>query len=169
MKILDRAFCIFPLTLDWVDPQHWSIKRSSHKLKPLGLFNFFRKIPGVSDKILKNTREGGSNWPLGNSRVKLNNMSFLWTIIVLFKHLLCIIVGHHRCYGTDIKQSIEKNLQWSGLIVFTSSLDKRRGSQLRVSERQMDRVHDSESDPRSECDWSSQTVTFEQADKSMPS
>ena len=27
MKIVDRAFCIFPITLDKVDPQHWSDHR----------------------------------------------------------------------------------------------------------------------------------------------
>ena len=71
MKILDRAFCIFPITLGRVDPQH-SFDLQKNKLKPLGLPNFFPKNSRGFRKKIEKT-EGGQIDPLGISRVNVES------------------------------------------------------------------------------------------------
>ena len=60
MKILDRAFCIFPITLSRVNQPSTLIRPSKdHKLKPLGLANFFRKFSGGYRENLKKKPRSG--------------------------------------------------------------------------------------------------------------
>ena len=59
MKIPDRAFCIFPITLGKVDSNIYStIKRS--QIEASRITYFFQKIPGGFGENLKKPK-GGSN------------------------------------------------------------------------------------------------------------
>ena len=79
MKILDRAFCIFPITLGRVDPQHLF---DNQKIT-LGLSNFFPKNSRGFWKKIEKTEGGQIDSPLGISRARALNPH---TEYVVWKH-----------------------------------------------------------------------------------
>ena len=56
---LDGAFCIFPKTVGRVDPRTLIRPSKDHKLKPLGLPIFFRKMSGRGVRRKLEKKRGG--------------------------------------------------------------------------------------------------------------